>query len=294
MKKWFSYLTILLLVGSAFMVSCSKDEEGGDGPTLTLKQGANYVSENQTIAGDEDILVGVDGASGDAALTRFKFVAVVNNVPQDVVDSTFNNNTFDWEMQLSFSGAGEYVLQFELWDANGAKDTKEITVTVEVAASPVNRYDNIELGSWNDEIGSFYSTSENLIYTVGQSVGSITTQGKIDFIFFKGTTNENSIASPDDASVQTISTFRLSEWAAVNKNETRFNTTTMTAAQFDAIGETYQFPAFDTSTQKTIINNLTEGQVIMFKTEQGKLGLIKVFDLYTRGDRASIDVIVQQ
>lgn len=294
MKKWFSYLTMFLLAGSVFMTSCTKDDEGENGPTLTMKQATGYVSDNQTIDGNTPILVGVNGTAGDAALTRFKFTAVVNNSPQVVEDSTFNSNTFNWESELSFASAGQYVLQFELWDANGAKDQKEITITVEASASPVIRRDNVELGSFNDEIGSFYSSTENRVYTVGETATSITNQGKIDFIFYKGSTNENAIASPDDAAVQTITTFRLNEWAAVNKNETRFNTTNITAAQFDAIGETYMFPAFDVLTQKTSINSLTEGQVIMFKTEQGKLGLIKVDDLYTRGDRATIDVIVQQ
>ena len=76
------------------------------------------------------------------------------------------------------------------------------------------------------------------------------------------------------------------------KNETVFSNTTLTATDFDAIGDTYLFPAF-TGTASSI-THLAVGNVIMFKTVGQKLGLIKINQITSRGDYASIDVIVEQ
>jgi hypothetical protein len=116
--------------------------------------------------------------------------------------------------------------------------------------------------------------------------------GKNRFLFFKGITNANTIASPDDADANTIVELKLSQWT--NKNQTRFNPTTITDTQFDAIGDTYQFPTFNLMQQTTKMNNLITGQVFLFKTKNDKLGLVKVIDLYNRGDRAKVSVIVQK
>lgn len=282
---------MLFIATTVFVTSCNKDETT-TGPTLNLKGGANYVSADATVQVNDPVLVGVTGSAGDDNLTRFKMTITSNNVPTTVIDTTFNSPSFDWEVELNFEGVGEGRLSFELWDKGGLKAEKAFTITVEDPGMEINKYPDVELGSYNDAVGSFYSSTENIVYTRGQLTTSPSNQAKIDFLFFKGTANANTIASPDDADANTINDLQLVNWT--NKNQTRFNTTTITAAQFDAIGDTYQFPIFNMSTQTTKVNNLAEGQVVLFKTEAGKLGLIKVVDLYSRGDLVKVDVIVQK
>lgn len=291
MKKWNLLLSMLFIATTVFVTSCNKDEEA-TGPTLNLKGGSEYVSADATIQVNEPVLVGVTGTSGDDNLTRFKMTITSNNVPTNVIDSTFNSPSFDWEIELNFEGVGEARLLFELWDKGGLKAEKAFTITVEDPGMQINKYPDVELGSWNDAVGSFFSSSEGIVYTRGQLTTSVTNQAKIDFLFFKGVENANTIASPDDADANTINDLQLTLWT--NKNQTRFNTTNITAAQFDAIGDTYQFPVFNMGSQTTKVNALAEGQVVLFKTQGGKLGLIKVVDLYSRGDLAKVDVIVQK
>ncbi len=294
MKKWNLLLSMFLIAGTVFVTSCNKDEDTDQGPVLTIKGGGDYTSSDATVQIEEPILVGITGTSEDANLTKFKFSIISNNVPTVFVDSTINTNAFNWETEITFSSVGDARLLFELWDKNNVKVEKSFTITVEDAGMQINKYLNVEFGSWNDALGSFFSTSEGIVYTRGQLTTSASNQLKIDFLFFKGVDNANTIASPDDPDANTINDLQLNLWVEGNKNQTRFNTTSITGAQFDAIGETYQFPVFNMTSQTTKVNALVEGQVILFRTEGGKLGLIRVEDLYSRGDRAKLDIIVQK
>ncbi len=295
MKKWNLLLSMFLMAAALFVTSCTDDEETDPGPSLTLKGGSEYTSTDATIQVEEPILVGVTGASSTVSndkLTRFKFSIVSNDVPEVFVDSVFSEATFNWETEITFTSVGEANLLFELWDKGGKKVQKSFRITVENSAMEINKDLNFDLGSWNDAVGSFYSTTDGEVYTRGLMLNNPTNQAKIDFLFFKGVVNANTIAAPDDTDANTINELQLEPWTI--KNSTRFNTTTITAAEFDAIGTTYQFPAFDMNTQTSKVNAVADGQVILFKTEGGKLGLIKIVDLFSRGDLATISVIVQK
>ena len=296
MKKW-NYLFMALLMSAAVVVtSCGKDDDPVDpGPTLNLKGGATYTSADATVQSGSVIRVGVNGLKSSVSgvkLVRYKFSITANNTPTTYVDSTFSSDSFTWETDLTLSGVGEIRLAFELWDKNGMKADQAFNITIEDPGMQINKYLNVEFGSWNDPVGSFFSSIEGITYTVGQTSASPLTQAKIDFLFFKGATNQNTMASPDDADANTINDLKLNLWT--NKNQTRFNATTITAAQFDAIGETYQFPTFNLSAQTSKMNNLVNGQVFLFKTKNDKLGLVKIVDLYSRGDRAKASIIVQK
>jgi hypothetical protein len=270
--------------------SFTTEAEVDPGPTLALKGGSGYTSGNATIPVGTTIKVGVVGGKSSVSgnkLTRFRFIYTLNNIPTTLLDSTFNSDSFNWETNLTFAGPGNVALSFELTDAANMKATRDFNVTVQ--AHQIIKYSNIELGSWNDAIGSFFSTSEGINYNISQTSTVPANQAKIDFLFFKGITNANTIASPDDIDANTIPDLKLNLWT--NKNQTRFNTTNITAAQFDAIGANYEFPDFNINQQTTKANELMVGDVILFKTQSGKLGLIKIVDLYTKGDKMKIDVV---
>jgi hypothetical protein len=235
------------------------------------------------------VVGGVSSVSGNK-LIRFRFIYTSNNIPATLFDTTLNADSFNWETNLTFTSAGTGTLTFELTDFGNMKVTKSFIVTVQ--SPEIVKYSNIELGSWNDATGSFFSTSEGIVYNIPQTSTVPSNQAKIDFLFFKGITNGNSIASPDDVDANTIADLKLNLW--VNKNQTRFNATAITAAQFDAIGANYVFPNFNLSLQSTKANELDEGEVVLFKTQSGKLGLIKIIDLYTKGDKVKIDVVIEK
>lgn len=295
MKKWNVLLSMTLMAGALFVTSCSKDETTDPGPSLNFKGGSGYTSDDKTVAAGESILVGVMAASSNVSndkLTKFTLTSTYDNSTTTVVDTILNSTTFDMDFDLTFSAAsvGENRLKFEITDKGGKTVSKDFVVTVTAAPVAVNKYNDVTLGSYNDAIGSFYSTSENVVYTRAEAGASAAIQGKIDLIFFKGTTNLNSLAAPSDPAPNSITDLQMSGWTV--RNATLLTKVAMTPAEFKAIGDTYNFPDFTATT--TIVNQLANNDVIFFKTVDGKLGYVLIVDLYSRGDGGKFDVIVSQ
>lgn len=301
MKKW-SFLFAALLIGLTMtMSSCGDDgEETDPGPSLNLKGGAEYTSQDAIIEINSDIKVGVLGGKSSVSgnkLTNFKLIYTSNNIPTTLKNITLNADSFDWDTTLSFPSVGTGRLSFELTDKGGMKNEKGFNITVQ--GKPVQKYLNVELGSYNDALGSFFSSSTGGTFNVSTVIGDASIQAKVDFLFFKGTgnqNNQNTFASPDDADAHLISDFQWTGWD-ITPNQTRFNPTSITAAQFDAIGDNYDFPVFNTNVQTTKMSEtyelIHEGSVFLFKTQAGKLGLVKVIDFHSRGDLATFSVIVE-
>ena len=273
--------------------SFTTDTEVDPGPSLTLKGGSGYTSNDVTISTGTTIKVGVVGGISSVSgnkLTRFKLVFTSGNIPATLFDTTLNTGVFDWETNLTFTNEVAGTLSFELTDMGNMKATKTIHITV--TGPETIKYSNIEMGSWNDVNGSFFSTSEGIVYNITQTMSSPANQAKIDFLFFKGTVNGNTIAAPDDVDANTIPEYKLNLWT--NRNQTRFNAINISAAQFDAIGANYEFPDFEPDVQTTKMNQLAVGDVFLFKTQGNKPGLVKIVSLYTRGDKMKIDVIMEK
>lgn len=291
MKKINFLLLLTLLTGVFAVTSCSKDETVVDkNPTINLKGGSGYTSTDVTINTDEQIKVGIIGnynAASKKKLKNLKITLTSNNTPSTLVDSTFSEVSFNGDYILSFSAPGTTRFLAKITDSDGLSAETGFNITVEQVGVTVKKKTGIELGSTNDAFGSFYSTTEELVYTVANAKQN---QSKIDFGYFLGATNANTIASPDDADLITV--YDTDPWAT--KNQTRFVTTTMSATEFDAIGTLHVFPEFNDAIATSKINNLTDGKVLYFKTQAGKRGYIKIADLYTRGDVAKIDVISEQ
>ncbi|NOU46974.1 MAG: hypothetical protein HOO86_07930 [Bacteroidales bacterium] len=291
MKKINLLLLLVFVTGSVLMTSCSKDETIVDQhPTINLKGGAGYTSTDVTINTDEQIKFGIIAnynASSKEKIKNVKITLTSNNTPQTLVDSTLNAVSFDTDYFLSFSAAGTIKLVATVTDADGLTAETGFDITVEQVGVTVKKKTNIELGSSNDTFGSYYSVTEELVYTVADANQN---QAKIDFGFYKGAANANTIASPDDADLNTV--YHNDSWTT--KNQTRFIMTAMTVAEFDAIADLYVFPEFVDANASSEIINLVNDKVLYFKTQAGKRGYIKITELYLRGDVAKIDVIAEQ
>lgn len=292
MKKSNLFLMFLFLAAASVLTSCGKDDEPliDPKPTIDFKGGSGYTSSDVTIDAGQQILVGFNAAYNTSTkknLTNFLLTLTSNNVAQTLVDSTINTDVYAADVTINFPQAGSARLTAKITDKDGYTDEVSFNITIEQAGLKVVKYTNVELGSFNDEIGSFYASSDNAVYTVTTAASN---QSKIDMIFYKGVTNANTFAAPDDASLSTIPTFGVDSWTV--KNQTRFIKTTMTVAEFDAIGEYHVFPEFTEASASSNANLLDENQVVFFRTQAGKLGYVKVVDLYSRGDLAKFDVIV--
>lgn len=286
------FLILTVAIATAF-TSCSKDDDIiNPEPTLDFKGGANYTSTDVTINAGDEILVGFNAAYNSETgekLTNFKLVVTSNNVSQTLIDSTLKNETFSTDLNITFTEVVTARLEATVTDKAGRTAKVSFNITVEEAGVKVVKHTNVELGSWNDAIGSFYAAKENTIFTVSEAFNN---QAKVDFIFYKGVQNMNTITAPDDADLLEIQTFNIASWTT--KNETRFVMTSLTAAEFDAIGEYYVFPEFDQTKVAKKVVDLENGAVVHFRTQAGAYGLIKVIDLYSRGDLGKFDIIIME
>jgi hypothetical protein len=286
-------LIVLLMMAGVSLSSCNKDDDIiNPEPTLSFKGGAGYTSTDVTITTGESILVGFNAAYNQETnekLKNFKLTVTSNNIAQTLIDSALNTEVFSTDITISFPDPASALLQAVVTDDAGRTASVSFNIVVENAGVKVVKYTEVELGSWNDEIGSFYNAQENTIYNVTEAAAN---QAKVDLVFYKGETNLNTLAAPADESLETILTFDINSWTT--RNATMFIGTEMTAEEFDAIGEYYEFPEFVEADADTKIVDMVNGDVVFFKTEADALGYIKVVDLYSRGDLGKFEVIVME
>lgn len=286
-------LVVLLMIAGVSLSSCKKDDDiVNPEPTLNFIGGEGYTSTDVTINAGEQIKVGFNASANNETnekLTNFKLTRTANNQSQTLFDSTFNEETFTTTIFIDFPESVTARLEGTITDKAGRTTSVAFNVTVEEAGVKVLKHTDVKLGSWNDEIGSFYNAQENTIYNVTEAAAN---QAKVDLVFYKGENNLNTLAAPADASLETIITFNINSWA--NRNATMFIGTEMTAEEFDGIGEYYEFPEFVEAEADTKIINMVNGDVVFFKTQAGALGYIKVVDLYSRGDLGKFEVIVME
>lgn len=292
--KFYRFLVFaLLLAAGVVFTGCSDDEDDtvDMGPTISLKTGAGYTATDFEVYNDSTLKFGV---TANKSTTHDHNLARLNIYYNDLtlVDSTMDVASFNGDFEIKFVGIGTGVMKFKITAHGGLSDETSLNVTIKeppYLGEEVMKTTNIEMGSFNDPIGSFYNTIDALVYTVPDAKLN---QAKVDFLFFRGVTNLNTIAAPDDADANTIPSFDLGSWTT--KNATRLYLTTMTAAEFDAIGDLHIFPEFNTTAAASKVNQLANGNVLIFKTVGGKLGYIKIVDLYSKGDKLKMDVIVQK
>ncbi len=179
-------------------------------------------------------------------------------------------------------------------------DEEDVTPTpTPVTYGQINTYSAKLLGGQNNvATGSFFSTSTGTVIGSVDAGASTTLQASIDFAYFYGTTNAASMGAPSDATVATAHTgsTTLPNWTV--KNSTKFVATTLTPANFIASLNDSLVKTIDTATvSATLVNQLTVGKIVAFKTVGGKYGLFHVSAIggTTGTDRdITIDVKVQK
>lgn len=278
-----------LIAGIFIMTSCNKDEETFGPPTLNFIGGDGFVDGDANIDAGTEFKVGIAASSNVTSgkkLTSLRLTRTMNNTAFVDTTLTIDENQYNINFLFNAQQAGQSeTISFVLTDKAGQTAQKSLTLTYVAAGVVVVKDINVLMGSHNDDNGSFYSTANQMVYNIADATAN---QASIDFLFYLGVTNGSTIASPADADANTV--YAITGWTT--KNGTLFNSTQITAAEFDAIGTVYQFPEF--SGNLTAVTQLSSGDVIMFKTVGDKLGLIKVNEINGRGDNVSLDILVAE
>lgn len=302
MKNFKLLLMTGLILSMSIMVACSSDDKDDDPeptdlkPTIAFKTGGNYIHSDIDLTTAGQILVGVTAganASSEAALTQFKLERNPGNNPVVIADSAFSAAAFNADFQINFPEAGTFTIRAQITDTNSETAEVSFTITVDEVQDgsvAVKKISSLVLASIGDTIGSFYSTMHEEIYTVEEAAEN---QEKVDFLYWKDPRQLNhTISSPDSPALDIVTPLGVVEWET--RNETRLMLSDMSTADFDAIESTHIFPEFNAEEAEDILAHLENDQVIYFMTAAGKKGYIKIIDLYTRADRALLDIIVEE
>jgi hypothetical protein len=196
---------------------------------------------------------------------------------------------------ISASTAGEENIEFEAIDKDNqsAKISLKIT-TQEPAGGPIDTWTERILGSWNNPTGSSFASINGNVYNLEEAFAN---QSLIDYMYWWAqSTLSPTIGSPADtnaAKVFNTGNYKLENWTT--KNDTKFKTTTVSAAAFDAMTDATDIIDIATGADLTRIADLAVDNVIAFVTVTNKHGLIKIKEFTTGSDGTlTIDVKVEK
>lgn len=302
MKNFKTLFVLFLLGAAAFGYSCSSKTDSTtttpQNPSLTVSP-----STDQTAKPGDMIafaIVGASNSTSNSGLTKIHAsVATANGSNVGTAwDSTLAKKPTNLGVNYTFSvpaGATDgtvYTITFTLTDDknNTATSTRNINVKIATTLSSYSAV-MILVPSTDKMSKTFYSSSDNTLYSRTDADNSSSTQSKIDFAYYYGVSNHASITSP--YGMPTVIQ-NLAGWSV--KNNTMLGLTTLTSANFDAADNAAVVSANSSATMSTV-TTLIAGDVLAFKTVAGKMGLIRVSDIkgtYNDGDYMKIDVKVQK
>jgi len=218
---------------------------------------------------------------------------IFNN--QIVGDDSFPFNDESISVILNFNGLdtpGSENIDFTVTDKDGQSTTKTLVITYEENTAPIVSFTMKVLGSYDSETGSSFASIDGSVYTMEQAFAN---QSAIDFLYWWGGSTSATIGAPNDENANLVFTGvnGLPNWTT--NNATMFKTTTVTAAEFDAIIDGNVLVTNATGANQTRIGTLVVENVIAFITVTGKHGMIKVttIDAGSDGD-ITIDVKVEE
>lgn len=303
MKKYLLFFgAIVLFSAILFTSACTTDNTTANlPPTIEFVAGAGYISGDATLPVDSPysikILAQANATSG-AKLETLKVSGITNNIV--VLDTTYSiPSSGETTFPVTFSSTamstpGVMRIEFKVSDKDGQSKTISLQVTTEEAAGdPIDSWTERILGSWSNPTGSSFASINGNVYTIDVAFAN---QSLIDYMYWWGTTTSATIGAPDDANAQLVfneGDYQLANWTT--KNATRFKTTTLTSADFDAVTDATPCISNATGADQTRIGALGADQVIAFVTVTGKHGLIRVRSIVTGSNGTiTIDVKVQK
>ena len=297
MKRSIYFMGLLLLAGAMIFTACKKDDDDptpappDNTPILTFIGGAGYVSADAEMTTGSTFKVGINAAENANTkknIESFVVVRTFNDIPTTVFEEdNIGEPNYTWESDLLANAvAGDERWTFTVTDKDGEKKELSFIITT-IPIVTIVAYIDVDMGSVNDlTYGSFMATATGTVMKIAEAAAD---QASVDFAFYLGFENGSTFGAPSNSDVQDV--FNLEGvWTVFNT--TLFEMAGISGADFDAIGDTYTFPEF-TSTHDDI-NDLSNGDVVYFKTTHNKLGFIKVNAINGKGDVVNIDMKVMQ
>lgn len=314
MKKLLNQLILFSAIGGTlFLASCGSDDPEPviDGPTISAELTSGQTVNNGIIEASSGAVLSFD--VDISAPGGFNTLRVTNTTTGDVVTEINRNDlgldagvtvvpTITTSLTLPSVSSNTFIdIEFLVVDDNNSPASENITI--EILAEPnVDIYDAFLLAAplGDGSSDTFFSTNNGVLYSDDDVLNSSNNlSANIDFGYYYGATNLASIASIEAYPTNVVN---VDAWNV--QNATMFRTSTMTEADFDAIGE---FDADDLAAEYEVAsaeagqkNQLSAGTILAFKTDAtkdggSKFGLLKVVSVSGtdgQGDGINIEVKV--
>jgi hypothetical protein len=303
MKRFVFLFALIVASGMFLMTSCSDNNDTTPTdvtPTINFIGGTGYISADATITAGSEFKVGINAfanATSGAKLVKFTVTRVVNNNPYVVLDSTINVSNFSIEIHTNAQPtATTEAWYYKITDKDTQYKQLSLNITTVSSAGPINAFSMKILGAQQSPTGSSFASIDGSVYTLAQAKAN---QTKVDWMYYSGDTDFETVAAPDDphaAQIFTDVNNGLQKWTT--KNGTRFKLIT-DAINWDAITDDQviveQAASGVTSTRITKGDGLAVGKFLSFIAASGKKGIIKIDNIVAgKPGEITISVKVQQ
>lgn len=307
MKKVIKTMMMLFVASTFVLTSCTSDEDVKD-VELTMipaaTSGTHFVSDTLSITlnakGNDD--------------NKLKSIKITKAIAGQAGVITMYENTklsgtdFIYNLKDTFQSGevGINTITITLTGEKGNAQTKTYTATVN-AIGLIESTDGspLTLFHQNQLDNQHFASLKTLEVFTDEEVTANSNEifkNSVDIAFFHGATNKYSLSSLDDkAYMQTLYTRFSSFWtSADNKRVTGLYKATgqVNYATIEASGSDKDLLLFAAGkTYSNTVNDLKVGDLILFRTNEGKLGLLKIasVDGSTSTDiRMSFDGLVQK
>ncbi len=270
-------LKSLLFVPLLFLLfsSCTKKETIRTPPVIGFVTDSGYASRDTTLMVGQKIRVGVRARGTDGNITYFS-IRYNDGAAKILLDTGMNRPVLNYTVDVIKTASLHEKWTFLVMDRNRNFDSISLYLTKSDYSKwgKIRTLPGISLGAQErSDTGSFLSLAAGQVFNLGQAWLD---QQAIDMIYYYGQ-YEGTLASPMEAEAPGFFTGAqgIANWTI--KNETRYDTTALLPAVFDAAGDdSLLLSAYDPTAGKRKAKYLQPGMVVAFKSPAGKLGLIKV------------------
>ena len=243
---------------------------------------------------DDDLQVPVTLTMQNNSISALNYNWTINGVIP--TNNTEENPSF------TLTTPGTYTINLETTNGKETQTTtQEITV---LANTNIRTFQNIQLGintaHNNNVIGAFFSTKNRETYTQNQV--TLENGADIDIAFFGLNQNfsfNKFIAADEVQSVNFNPIPNATHTKFINSLASCACAATMSVADFDAITDDTQFAALtieETTPGLQAFNDTTLPRIVLFETQNGRKGAIKINDFVVDGQNSYIliDIKVQK
>jgi len=279
MKK-LTLIAIALVAMAATFTSCKKDTTND--AAISLAGDTGYTATDATVAPGATFTV---KWTATCTTTNMAFVSITKDGAAQIgwtdkeIASSSESTYVDQATLTAPLNVGAYVYAIVIEDKDKAElVSKSITITVSGPVVNLDTYTNLKMGGSDSNFGSYLDAETGSVYTLTMlndpSQGAAR-KATVDMLF-----DISNLANKD-----------LAGTLFPGGTGTKFATSTLTAANFDALINDNSFSSL-TATLDNI--EITVGDVVFFVTGGGKKGYIKVIAMTSATGDLTIDEKIQK